>query len=264
MESAYTPITIAALGDRLYRGDRDFINLRLEGGKDLSAYPRYRELIEMLAELNAHNHPLFFAYADMSGLIAPDINLASMRASHVVWEGAQLIGAQLEKTVWEYADLSGANLTRTMLEEAIFNGEAAKGEGRDGINLEGASLWLADLRGAHLNYVNLKWAKLLGATLDDTVLSHSDLSYANLATASLARARLSHTNLFGTNLEQASIIDADFTYVDLRGVKGIRTAEGLETASFTPPIMDIATWEAIQAVRAEAERKKRLSFEGFL
>jgi uncharacterized protein YjbI with pentapeptide repeats len=256
MEQVFTPITIAELGDRLYRGDRDFINLRLEGATDLNAYPQYRKLIERLAEFNTRNHPLHFAYSDMSGLVAPNINLTSMVASHVVWKDAQLIGAQLEKTKWDHADLGGANLTSAILEEAIFNGEAAKETGRYGINLERATLLLTDLRGSNLKRVNLKWAKVIGATLDDARLSHSDLTYANLTAASLNRAQFPHTSLAGANLERASIIDANFGYADLRGVKGIRTADGLETANFLPSMMNKTTWKAVQAARTAAERKK--------
>lgn len=64
-----------------------------------------------------------------------------------------------------------------------------------------------DLRGADLSYAYLRGADLIGANLRGTNLSYADLSYANLR----------GTNLSGTNLSYADLSYTDLRYANLSG-----------------------------------------------
>lgn len=71
------------------------------------------------------------------------------------------------------------------------------------LNLQGADLFGADLRGVFLAYADLREA---------------DLGRANLQGACLAYANLQRANLKGANLENVDLFKADLKDVNLKGV----------------------------------------------
>jgi hypothetical protein len=89
------------------------------------------------------------------------------------------------------------------------------------INLEGATLTLANFEG-----VELMWANLSHAGLYHTNLSRTNLQYANLSDAVLQSAQLSGANLQNANLQRAklngavlrgaNLLGADLTGADLK------------------------------------------------
>lgn len=83
------------------------------------------------------------------------------------------------------------------------------------LDLRGADLSWADLRGANLSHLDLSLICLDQARLEGADLSHSTLSMASLHGASLRKANLRHTNLFGADLRQAFLSKANFENADL-------------------------------------------------
>lgn len=81
-----------------------------------------------------------------------------------------------------------------------------RGLSLDGINLENANLYRADLESA----------SLAGAKLRNSNLAHSILIGANLQDASLREANLSNATLIGANLQEASLRQANLYNSDLR------------------------------------------------
>ena len=111
---------------------------------------------------------------------------------------------------------------------------------RPGINwnncaMDGRSLMLSDLAGAHMNNMSLS-----GAVLDASRLSGADLSFTNLSIAGLRRADLSQARLMGASLSGADLSEArldgaDLSYADLQGAV-------VSGASLRGARLDSAVW----------------------
>jgi hypothetical protein len=94
---------------------------------------------------------------------------------------------------------------------------------------EGAASWKAwrdenpniipDLRKAYLSDVNLSGAYLTGAYLRGANLSEANLSGAHLRRADFSGANLSEANLSGANLQRSILIDTDLRGADLTGCR---------------------------------------------
>jgi hypothetical protein len=99
------------------------------------------------------------------------------------------------------ADLTEAELTGWATNIGIIRGKGSVGVGREDIineiELQGADLSEADLRGAALVQANLNEANLRGADLREANLSYTDLSGADLSHAALSSATLECANLQG-------------------------------------------------------------------
>ncbi len=87
------------------------------------------------------------------------------------------------------------------------------------VNLQGADLTNADLRGVHVS----------------PDLSHADLEYAHLEEANLAGAHLAGAHLAGADLSGAEVKGADFDLLpdSLPDPLGLSSAEGLQFVQFT-------------------------------
>src|SRR6266480_2430355 len=94
-------------------------------------------------------------------------------------------------------------------------------KGKNIIDLHGADLGNADLRGAYLHGVDLSEADLNGANLCAAILSEADLNGANLMSADLSgfylMSELSDPVLMGTNLSRANLCRADLEQANLWG-----------------------------------------------
>lgn len=108
------------------------------------------------------------------------------------------------------ARLEGANLSRT-----FWKGGALP------LNLAGASLKEANLRGARLDYADLSGADLSGSDLTRAGLISTDLTGANLSGASLTNTDFGGANLVGADLSEtvawSNFVAADLEGANLRG-----------------------------------------------
>lgn len=89
-------------------------------------------------------------------------------------------------------------------------------------NLRGAALDVADLRGADLTGAELNHAKIRWANLDKAVVAHANLygatlNQSTLKAANLASTSLQRAELLGVDLTGANLADALFMWADLRG-----------------------------------------------
>lgn len=101
-----------------------------------------------------------------------------------------------------------------------------RGENHSHINLYGADMFNADLRGAILVSANLRnatlsGANLAGANLTGALMQSTDLGDANLTNAAMARARardawFDHANLTAACLADTDLHDSNLRQVDLR------------------------------------------------
>lgn len=101
--------------------------------------------------------------------------------------------------------------------------------------LEGVSLYQADLHGAQLRNVNFSGASLRGSNLRGADLSFAVLSIANLSSAYLSNAILVGASFRNADLGQASLDGADLSYADLSGAN-------LSGASLQGAVLDHAIW----------------------
>jgi uncharacterized protein YjbI with pentapeptide repeats len=126
----------------------------------------------------------------------------------------ELFGYLRKNTRRTLVNLRGANLSYADLR---------------GVDLRGVNLSYADLRGVDLSYVNLSYVNLRGVDLSyvnlrDVNLRDVDLSYANLRGVDLRGVDLSYANLRGVdlrgaNLSYADLRGVDLSYANLRGAK---------------------------------------------
>jgi hypothetical protein len=146
--------------------------------------------------------------------------------------GTELISIAITVLVIDY--LNRRRATNERKEELIYqmgspNNEFAveavrilrlKGWFYDG-SLKGASLWMANLRGAILNDTNLQ-----GAYLDRSDLEEANLREANLQGTRMGAANLRGADLKGANLQEAflgkaNLQGADLYEANLQGSEGV-------------------------------------------
>jgi uncharacterized protein YjbI with pentapeptide repeats len=105
---------------------------------------------------------------------------------------ADLSYAQLQGVSLWSADLREADLSHANLEGADMDHARLRGANLRHARMGAASLWQANLRSADLSYSGLERAKLDHADLSDASLSNADLTGASLWGAQLSGARLEH------------------------------------------------------------------------
>jgi hypothetical protein len=88
-------------------------------------------------------------------------------------------------------------------------------------SLKGASLWMANLRGAILNDTNLQGADLWRADLEEANLRGANLQGTRMGAANLRGADLHAANLQEAFLGKANLQGADLYEANLQGVKGV-------------------------------------------
>jgi hypothetical protein len=135
----------------------------------------------------------------------------------VIWghkNGANLVGARLDRARLVGANLVGANLVGASLDRARLVGANLVGA-----NLDGARLVGANLDGANLDGARLVGARLVGANLDGASLDGARLDGASLDGASLVGARLDGANLDGARLVGARLVGALVRNRSLKEVK---------------------------------------------
>jgi hypothetical protein len=137
----------------------------------------------------------------------PDL-LQRVLADHRAWldsdgksgKKADLSHAQLQGLSLWRADLREADLSYASLQGADLDHARLRGANLRHASMEGASLWQANLRDADLSYAGLQRAKLDHADLSGAKLHNADLTGASLWGAQLAGALLDHA--IGTTDEQ--------------------------------------------------------------
>jgi uncharacterized protein YjbI with pentapeptide repeats len=184
---------------------------------------------------------------DLADAALSGADLANANLSQATLTSANLGNADLDGANLGQANLTDAVLTSADLGNAALGGSILAGVRSGGIgifpfpvslpdqwslaagyllgpdaDLEGASLFRAEISGANLTGANLLGADLSGAVLSmlgdanltdanltDARIEHGTLAGANLTDASLANADLLGATFHGANLTHASLVDAD-------------------------------------------------------
>ncbi len=155
-----------------------------------------------------------------------DLRGAKLPETHL--EGANLIGAHLER-----ADLTTANLEGAWLQEA---------------HLERAQLWFANIERAYLKSAHLEGAYFDGANLEG----------ADLTTAHLEGAWLQEVNLQGAHLTRANLQGAFLYKANLEGAIGLTIEQVKAAASWELAHYDagFAAKLGLAGTKATAEQAK--------
>lgn len=196
------------------------IRLFLEGSEDglqrLADLHQSGELQALLNELKSDDIPEII------------VTKAEFTTDAKVIKKAELIKAiregTIDKTTLQQVDLSGAilrgaDLRGAFLSEANLKGADLRRAFLSEANLSGADLRGAILSGAILWGANLKGAGLSLAFLRGAILSGANLGQADLWEANLSGANLSEANLSGAILWEADLIEANLSGANLSGAK---------------------------------------------
>lgn len=125
-------------------------------------------------------------------------------------EGITFLGIQVPTAPTTDTGVQDATLKGGEIQDlGIFSSDEPPSEG---VNLEGADLYQANLQGVYL-----LWANLCKANLNEANLQGTYLSWANLAGASLVKANLQAANLQGANFEKANLQRANLKKANLQG-----------------------------------------------
>ncbi|MEG4595188.1 pentapeptide repeat-containing protein [Microcoleus sp. F8_C2] len=166
-----------------------------------------------------------------------DADLTDADFTQATLKSTNFIGATLTRTNWFHAKkLDRARVGDSILANPAVQDLLINREGRNKsfirMNLKGAYLEQADLRGAdftdaNLNQATLKKAyldqvehqptKLVRANLRGADLIEANLSYANLKEADIVEATFQGANLEWTNLTLTQAIGTDFTNAQMTG-----------------------------------------------
>jgi uncharacterized protein YjbI with pentapeptide repeats len=163
---------------------------------------------------------------------------ASLDASRVQLNGADLARSDLRGIGMPNASLSRASLAAAILSRSYLNGSDFLQADLTYSDLRDASLFGANLSGASLRSVTLKRADLSRADLSGADLSQTDLSSAILFEANLQGVNLNNAYLVGADLSGANIVDAQsLEKTNLHGVKGL-TEDKLKVCKVKGAIID--------------------------
>ena len=130
----------------------------------------------------------------------------------------------------ECADLSNLNLNGAYLQEANLKGANLKNTNLSGAELYKANLSMANLNKANLYNANLVKTDMTKANLQESKLRRSYLTRANLSGADLRRADLSEaylheTNLKNTDLRMSNLKGALLKMTNLKKAKYLQRAK---------------------------------------
>lgn len=145
---------------KILSGERDFSNIELEEGFDLSGNEGFTELQNYLKQADLKENPVRIEGAKLRHLDADNLYLPFLQAKGAILKHAALMGANLENAQLEKSDLRYTKLARAKLTKA---------------NLIDADLRLADLNLAVLTYANL-----VGADFEASDLEYTNMQNANL------------------------------------------------------------------------------------
>jgi uncharacterized protein YjbI with pentapeptide repeats len=137
------------------------------------------------------------------------LDMANQEYIEILRQGINVWNQWKDKYRHEKIDLIGANLRRADLRGAKFNMT----------DLSGADLREADLREAKFNRADLSGADLSRANLRDCELSQANLNKADLFQAYLDRTKLTEACLNGASLFQASLTVASLSEAQLNGAR---------------------------------------------
>ncbi len=206
--------------------DIDIVKDDKNAAGDFSVVLRNRNLRNAtLDRSDLHNADL--AGADFTGasLIGTDLRNANLTCSpkqcvsfnHANLTGikldrADLSNASLEKAVLLRASMRAANLSATDFSAAdLTNADLRRARLTDEVNLYGAELPGANLRGAYLGGVNLHGANLSSAKLQGAYMAWVNAFAADLSNSELDGAYMNGAQLQGANLDNASMLGTDIS-----------------------------------------------------
>lgn len=147
-------------------------------------------------------------------------DFAGINLNEVKCLGLNLSGINLQQATLTVANFSGTNLSRSNLSQAKLN--VAR--------LNGANLSQSNLLGASLNVANLIQAIALGANFRNASLVRAEMIRAELSGSLLQNSNLSEADLREVKLRRANLLNANLNKADLRGA--ILTEAYLSQASF--------------------------------
>ena len=138
-----------------------------------------------------------------------ELDLSDRRLNYANFSGSAFICVKMKKT-----QLNGSTLFRANLSTANLVGANLSDVNLEGANLREAKLSWAILRKAGLNQADLSGADLSGADLSGVSLSEADLSGARLSRADLSGANLSRANLRKANLSGYNLFGQDLGFIE--------------------------------------------------
>ena len=133
--------------------------------------------------------------------------------------GYDLSRANLEGASLWYANLRYAILTDADLTNANLTGASLRRADLTNANLTGAKLPIAVLEYANLTNANLEGVDLTDTNLRDAILIGANLEGVDLTRVNLTRANLQFVNLKGANLEGLDLTNANLGGANLEGAK---------------------------------------------
>ncbi|WP_110930195.1 pentapeptide repeat-containing protein [Paenibacillus bouchesdurhonensis] len=147
------------------------------------------------------------------------------------WQDSHLQGTDFTSSLVYGADFSGCSLRNAILDKVMGSVNDAdlwleweplgfSGVNFAGVNLQGASLRLAQLQGADFRNASLQQASLIGADLAASCFENADLTDANFAGAHLTDVSFAGARLAGADFSGAKLQGVSFTEEQLREVRG--------------------------------------------
>ena len=165
-------------------------------------------------------------------------------------ETANLDSASLRRATLTYSRLSRANFTSAHLEAADLSG---------GSEIHLTNFLLASMQGVDLNGAKLYFADLTGAGLEGAILHHAHIIGTNLLSAKLAGAMLKDTRLYGSDLTGADVVAVDFSGTAVWETKPVGQSGTPRLADFSGLIVRPLKGESLAALKAwQAPEKAKL------
>lgn len=233
---------------KILEGERNFRNIRLEEGFDLSGHPSFMKMQNYLRrESGLDTSPLlgpgYEERVSPNHLRESPIDISNSELRHLIARGIYLPYTRGINADLSYSDLSGI----------------ARDE--HGRNFRGTNLSYSDFENAIFYRVNLAdsdftGAKFRGANFENAVLGTGSIYHwtefnnANLCGINFCNAKFDQTILRGADVKDTDF-SVNFNGADIRGIKNLEKSIGLGSAVF---YMTDATQKEIDIIRNASRR----------
>ena len=145
----------------------------------------------------------------MEGAVFRNVHLESADMFRIKCEGAEINNTHFEGTCFKYANFECAYLDQVYFEGSELHKVNFEGAYLSDVHFEGTKLPRANYKGASLSKVHFEGANLLSTHFEGTSLSDAHFEGAGLGIAHFEGAEISNVHFEGANLKKAHFEGAD-------------------------------------------------------
>ncbi|MFQ5969167.1 MAG: pentapeptide repeat-containing protein [Nitrososphaerales archaeon] len=145
---------------KILEGERNFYGIELEYNFDLGSHELFENMQDYLRKQNLAKFPIIINNSDLSGVKASGLYLP-----HANFEGSILWNSNFEYSILNFANFHNADLTYTDFRHSELDHADFRNAVLQHVNFKHANLYFSDFRDANFDFIQLFGADLVLADL---------------------------------------------------------------------------------------------------